>query len=309
MAEPFNAARARTRYALPMWVDAFDRDTRHLTAEQVGAYLLILHAMWTRESCDCPANDSILAAICRTSKTMWLRKIKPVLWPLMSEVDGVVFSKRLKKEAVFVEKYLQSQSDKKTGKFSDKPLKNNKTTQTGDMSGGDPGNIPTYKPSNLTKIDDDSARAREKPISLKARLAEAMGLDPEAATICDEAGMAEVKGWMKGYGLRSDEIVAVVAEVMAKRPDKSPPSSLTYFAKEMARLAEAKASKPEKPAPEKRAEAAPPATEDQIMRFYANWINSDRPIPPSTLKPNTARAMLDAGLVTPDQLRAKGIAY
>jgi hypothetical protein len=37
---------------------------------------------------------------------------------------------------------------------------------------------------------------------LKARLAEAMGLDPEDATICDEAGMAEVKGWMKGYGLQ-----------------------------------------------------------------------------------------------------------
>jgi hypothetical protein len=77
----------------------------------------------------------------------------------------------------------------------------------------------------------------------------------------------------------------------------------------MARLAEAKATTPEKPAPAKRAEATPPATEDEIMRFYADWINSDRPIPASTLKPNTARALLDAGLVTPDQLRAKGIAH
>ena len=59
----FNAKRARTKRPFPLWVDAFQRDTQHLTADEVGAYMLILMAMWVRETCDFPDDDRRLAAV------------------------------------------------------------------------------------------------------------------------------------------------------------------------------------------------------------------------------------------------------
>jgi hypothetical protein len=283
--------------------------TDDLTLEQEAAYHRVVGMIRLYER-PLKHNLRVLSGLWRCNERKAKRLLDELVAAKKLSVEGelIIDEKAVNDASTLrqsrVEKQLAGrQGGIESGKSRRKALENNETDEAGASTREEKAR------EEKIKIDDDSARARDRPISLKARLAEAMGLDPEDATICDEAGMAEVKGWMKGYGLRSDEIVSVVAEVMAKRPEKSPPSSLAYFAKEMARLAEAKATTPEKPAPAKRAEATPPATEDEIMRFYADWINSDRPIPASTLKPNTARALLDAGLVTPDQLRAKGIAH
>lgn len=41
--------------------------------------------------------------------------------------------------------------------------------------------------------------------------------------------------------------------------------------------------------------------------FYAEWVNSGRPVPPSAIRSNMAREMLGRGLVTEDALRKAGV--
>jgi uncharacterized protein YdaU (DUF1376 family) len=54
---------------MPVYIGDYLRDTSHLTAEQHGAYLLILFAMWSSEDGTLP-----LAALSRVSK------VHPARW-------------------------------------------------------------------------------------------------------------------------------------------------------------------------------------------------------------------------------------
>lgn len=99
----FNAQRARAKRPLPLWIDAFHRDTQHLAADEVGAYFLILMAMWSRETCDLPDDNSRLAKICRVSKRLWDGRMDAVLRPFFSSESGSLISKRLRAEAARVE--------------------------------------------------------------------------------------------------------------------------------------------------------------------------------------------------------------
>lgn len=128
----FNAAQARAKRPCPLWVDAFQRDTQHLEADEVGAYFLILMAMWTRESCDFPDDDTRLARVSRVSVRLWKSRIGPILREFLKSENGALFSKRLREEATYVERQVKQQSDRKSGEKSDKPLKNNEPDATAD---------------------------------------------------------------------------------------------------------------------------------------------------------------------------------
>lgn len=104
---PFNAKTARAKRPCPIWVDAFQRDTQHLQADEVGAYFLILMAMWTRESCDFPDDDARLARVSRVSTRLWKSRISPVIRDFFDVHGGMVFSKRLMREAAHVEREVQ----------------------------------------------------------------------------------------------------------------------------------------------------------------------------------------------------------
>ena len=104
----FNAQKARTKYALPMWVDAFVRKTLDLSADEVGGYNLLLWAMWAREDLSLPDDDRKLARIARTTAQTWRRRIRPALEPHFEVSDGVWTSDRLAKEAARVEKRVRA---------------------------------------------------------------------------------------------------------------------------------------------------------------------------------------------------------
>lgn len=115
----FNAAKARAKRPCPLWADAFLRDTQHLGADEVGAYILLLLAMWTRESCDLPDDDMRLSKVCRVSKRLWDARIGPVLRPFLQSQNGTLTSKRLRMEASFVEAMCGKQSGRRTGEKGD----------------------------------------------------------------------------------------------------------------------------------------------------------------------------------------------
>ena len=63
---------------LPLWTDAYLADTRHLSTEEHGAYLLLLMEAWRRPSCSLPDDDRMLARLTGLSEAEWAR-IKPVV--------------------------------------------------------------------------------------------------------------------------------------------------------------------------------------------------------------------------------------
>ncbi|WP_334061712.1 YdaU family protein [Limimaricola cinnabarinus] len=266
----FNAQRARAKRPCPLWVDAFQRDTQHLAADEVGAYMLILMAMWTRESCDFPDDDKRLARVSRVSPRLWGSRIGPTLREFFTVHDGALISKRLRQEASFVEEGSRKQSDRKAGTSpksgtyakpqgtqlateendvnSDKCLKDNEAHQSTDVSGDITGDQPTQLPNNPT-VDGggssagDQASEPSEVATIRERLLEAIGVDPVSGItgpngrqIGTEIDMAIAKRWSVDLGLTLDQVLTVIREVMARKPD-GPPNSFKFFDKPMARFA------------------------------------------------------------------------
>ncbi len=279
----FNAKRARCKRPCPIWVDAFLRDTQHLDADEIGAYFLILIAMWIREGCNFPAEPARLARISRVSLRLWRARIGPAILPLLAVLDGMVFSKRLREEASFVEAYCKAQSarkispDNKRGTYafpdvtsdpsgvdaekSHKLLINNNEPSTTDDPRMIPGSIlsTTY---NLQEEEDGgggSACAREavakndeepeKSPTFREQILLAIRVDPSGMTghggtmIGTQADMIEAGRWIADLGLTEAEVLAEITSVMAHKSDGQP-SGFKFFTKAMQRLAAAKAAPP-----------------------------------------------------------------
>jgi uncharacterized protein YdaU (DUF1376 family) len=56
---------------LPLWTDAYFADTRHLTLEQHGAYLLLIFEAWRRSDCCLPDDDALLARLVGVDAEKW----------------------------------------------------------------------------------------------------------------------------------------------------------------------------------------------------------------------------------------------
>ncbi|MBS8227115.1 YdaU family protein [Vannielia litorea] len=175
----FNAQKARTKYALPMWVDAFVRKTLELSADEIGAYFLLLSAMWGREECSLPDDDRKLARIARATPQTWKRRIRPTIEPFFEVAEGNWKNDRLSIEAVKTEKFLKSQSARKGGgdqkneavarhggarmtptetqEKSGKSLKNKEPPPTADASTEVPGRYPFQETKSNNNSDDKSS--------------------------------------------------------------------------------------------------------------------------------------------------------
>jgi uncharacterized protein YdaU (DUF1376 family) len=273
----YNAKKARTKYACPIWVDAFLRDTLELEADEIGAYHLILYAMWTREACDFPDDDRKLARISRCSMRLWKARIRPALEVFFKVENGAWISRRLRKEASKTEAFLQSQSDRKISpdkkrstyalpegthehsleidENSDNTLKTNDPPSTGDDTGDTSGRQPTQETKKPSIGGGDDARAKiEDPppveaLTFREQILGLAGADvrsgitgPNGGTIGTPADMLEAQRWESDLGLSKRDILIVVREVMARKRD-GPPSKFTYFTPAMQRFAGEK-SKP-----------------------------------------------------------------
>lgn len=92
-----------TTPALPLFGDAYMADTRHLTLQEHGAYLLMLIIAWQSPECRLPDDDKRIAQMLGITLTRW-EKIKPVVSPFWKIGGGFWTQQRLKKERSFVEK-------------------------------------------------------------------------------------------------------------------------------------------------------------------------------------------------------------
>jgi uncharacterized protein YdaU (DUF1376 family) len=89
--------------ALPLFTDAYMADTRHLTAAQHGAYLLLLMTAWRMPDCKLPDDDKFLARCVAMDLRSWKanRDIVMSFWKRDSEQKW--YQARLLDERKYVE--------------------------------------------------------------------------------------------------------------------------------------------------------------------------------------------------------------
>ncbi|MGN7869570.1 YdaU family protein [Paracoccus sp. 22332] len=247
----FNPKASRSKRPCPIWVDAFQRDTQHLEADEVGAYFLILMAMWTRESCDFPDDDSRLARVSRVSVRLWKSRIGPALRPFFQVANATLISKRLREEARYVERQVTQQHDRKTGENLANSLENNDPTLTADISGDEPRHHPSQQPNSSgggggsagDPTGDQRPVVKAEIQSFRERLLVACGADPETGltgpngtVLGVKADMEAAAAWQADLGLTEDQILAVIEDAMSRKRD-GPPSRLSYFDRPMQREA------------------------------------------------------------------------
>ncbi len=297
-AEPFNSRRARAKRPCPLWIDAFLRDTMHLGADEVGAYLLILMAMWMRESCDLPDDDRRLAKVCRVSLRLWQSRIGPAIRPYFSTAGDALVSKRLRQEAEYVERQLLGQSNRKTGldteweayalpegthddpqkddENSGNILTNNETNPSADATAVSPPIHPSYNPTTQPKSSGGGGSPARDRDDHEAVLV-AAGIDPSKDVTgrwWSSAQIATVDRW-RAAGFSQADILAEVSNTVIGRP---PPKTLAYFDPVFERALAARSAPPLQPSPQPPAIAGdarydrPPARRTRIEADVDAWI-------------------------------------
>jgi len=86
---------------IPLFPDAYLRDTTHFTCEEHGAYMLLIMAAWGNDDCSLPHDEKRLAALVKLSVPRW-RKIAPTVLELWTIEKGRIWQKRLRKEWAYV---------------------------------------------------------------------------------------------------------------------------------------------------------------------------------------------------------------
>lgn len=109
---------------MQLYVSDFIGDTLHLSAELVGAYLLLLMAMWNADG-ELPDDEAKLARIARVSLKKW-RAMTVDLMPFFTVEKGKITHGRLQKELQKSERQSQSRASAGARGGAAKALKYNK---------------------------------------------------------------------------------------------------------------------------------------------------------------------------------------
>ena len=83
--------------ALPLFTDAYLADTRHLTLEEHGLYMLMLMTAWRDRSCSLPADEREICRLLGVDPRRW-RRVSPNVLALWNEENGRISQRRLAKE-------------------------------------------------------------------------------------------------------------------------------------------------------------------------------------------------------------------
>lgn len=208
---------------LPLFTDAYLADTRHLTAAQHGAYLLLLMMAWRMPDCLLPDDDAKLSAWAAMDFRTWRKNKETVMGFWKKTPEGKFYQGRLLDERKRVEQLRSKRVD--AGKAS--ALKRHETVST-HVQQNDIKNptIPEPEPKPVSNADD----AREGPQSDIFKIGE---------MISQITGWADDPNWTGSYArlkvwIETDhdpylDIIPAIKATMQKRKGRGPPKTLNYF--------------------------------------------------------------------------------
>ncbi|WP_019956194.1 helix-turn-helix domain-containing protein [Yoonia vestfoldensis] len=163
--------------------------------------------------------------------------------------------------------------------------------------------------------EEEDAQARDSDFDrFFAELLSALGLKANTTLPAWWQGWPaklHVQRWIDDLGLSEDRIIEVATESRADRPN--PPDGPKAIDRFMERAAQRDAhtaiatAKGQKAKRQRKANAAPPPSEDELAAFYAARVNSDEYLPKGMISNAMCGAMLTRGLVTTDRLRQRGV--
>jgi uncharacterized protein YdaU (DUF1376 family) len=149
--------------SLPLFTDAFIADTGHLSAQETGAYAMLLMIAWRSPGCRLPDNDDKLARWARVDRRTWLR-IKPAVMEFWTLSDGSWTQKRLSKEHDKVSKHAEVARENGKHGGRPKPLKINGADNPAGSRWATHKKAPNPNPiSKSTRREKERARATAFP--------------------------------------------------------------------------------------------------------------------------------------------------
>jgi hypothetical protein len=120
-----------------------------------------------------------------------------------------------------------------------------------------------------------------------------------------------VRRWLDELGLSEDRIIEVATKTRHDHPNPPDgPKALDRFMERAAQrdaqstAADASIAKAKR---QRKRDAGPPPSEDELAAFYAAKVNSDEYLPASMISNAMCEAMLARRLVTADRLRQRGV--
>ncbi len=230
---------------MQLYVSDFIGDTLSLSTEQIGAYMLLLMAMWNADG-RLPADDVKLARVSRMSVKKW----KAVAGDLMAffEVDGdFIRHNRLTKELQKSESKSQSRAAAGAEGGRAKALKDNEARMANAMRS------PQHFPEAITRVPSEDASAPEanpdferfwdaypnktgRPSAEKAfsQAIKRASLDEIMAGVATYAAKTDDRQWCSPVRWLSDDRWR---DQPAKPPDRRPPNQtgLSHLTKPQSR--------------------------------------------------------------------------
>ena len=95
---------------LPLFGSDYLADTRHLSTEEHGAYLLLMMAAWRQDDCGLPADDQKLSRIVGLTMRKWLA-IKGTILEFWTTENDRIYQQRLRKERGYAD--LKSENNRR----------------------------------------------------------------------------------------------------------------------------------------------------------------------------------------------------
>lgn len=134
--------------SLPLFTDAYLADTRHLSALEHGAYLLLLMMAWRSPHCCLPNDDETLARWASVDARTW-KRIKPRVMGFWTLAEDQWSQARLTREREFVSK--RADVARANGKLGGKPkrLKSNGSDNPAGFTQATQPKAPNPNPSPI----------------------------------------------------------------------------------------------------------------------------------------------------------------
>ena len=164
--------------------------------------------------------------------------------------------------------------------------------------------------------EEEDAAAREADFDrFFAELLAALGFAANATLPAWWQGWSartHVRRWIDDLGLSQQRIIDVALETRADHPNPPDgPKALDRFMERAAQrdaqaaIAKAKGTKAKR---RRKADTAPPPSEDELATFYAAKVNSNEYLPKGMISPSMCGLMLARGLVTRERLNQRVVA-